>query len=267
MRQKHYDEALHGWKLCFEHSLRTDDDVAEIEVYEQMSYCYFYLGQMKKAEYFNTRFRMGVLEEPDSQVRAIYASLRKNDEKRHKWDNQVQFVADLGWKGESIFELFYNNFLEDCLNKERIIQDLIQGKAFPVYDHTRCELTKVIAVSLLQMVGRSLRKIKQQNKAQKNKKKSSEKPPPLPKPPLLELEPQWRKSYYFSRRWADCEDLKNLRFQIYKTCEYTGLSESLTSDLQCELEIISDQIQSEENMKFNSKENLLMDRSRSICER
>ena len=44
MRQKQYDEALHGWKLCFEHSLRTDDDVAEIEVYEQMSYCYFYLG-------------------------------------------------------------------------------------------------------------------------------------------------------------------------------------------------------------------------------
>ena len=61
--------------------------------------------------------------------------------------------------------------------------------------------------------------------------------------------------------------MKNLRFQIYKTCEYTGLSESLTSDLQCELEIISDQIQSEENMKFNSKENLLMDKSRSICER
>jgi len=36
---------------------------------------------MKKAEYFNTRFRIGVLEDEDSQIRVIYSSLRKNNEK------------------------------------------------------------------------------------------------------------------------------------------------------------------------------------------
>ena len=37
-----------------------------------MSYCFFYLGRMKDAEYFNTRWRMGILEESDSQMRHIY---------------------------------------------------------------------------------------------------------------------------------------------------------------------------------------------------
>lgn len=72
MKTGEYDQALHAWKLCFEHCLRTENVRGEIQVYEQMSYCYFYLGQMKKAEYFNTRFRMGVLEEKDSQIRIIY---------------------------------------------------------------------------------------------------------------------------------------------------------------------------------------------------
>ena len=81
MHLHQYDEALNGWKLCFEHALRTNDDRAELYVYEQISNCYYYLGQMKDAEYFNTRYRMGVLEEPDSQIRHIYASLRKNTDK------------------------------------------------------------------------------------------------------------------------------------------------------------------------------------------
>ena len=60
-----------------------------------------------------------------------------------------------------------------------------------------------------------------------------------------------------SRRQPDCEELNNLRFQIYKTCEYTGMTESLSSDLQCELEIISDYIQSQENLKFNVRRNII----------
>ena len=155
-------------------------------MYEQMSYCYFYLGKMKKAEYFNTRYRMGVLEEADSQVSHIYASLRKNFYRRHNWDTQIQYVADLAWKGESIFELFYNNFLEDCINKERIVKDLTQGKAFPVYDqtHGKGELTKLLAVSLLQKVGSALREIKNLNKT-----KSPDRSIALPPHSFLKLEP------------------------------------------------------------------------------
>lgn len=66
MRKQKYTEAILSLKLCFEHCLRVNDEEGEGFVYEQMSYCYFYLGKMKKAEYFNTRFRMGVLEDKDS---------------------------------------------------------------------------------------------------------------------------------------------------------------------------------------------------------
>ena len=155
-------------------------------MYEQMSYCYFYLGKMKKAEYFNTRYRMGVLEEADSQVSHIYASLRRNFYRRHNWDTQIQYVSDLAWKGESIFELFYNNFLEDCINKERIVQDLTQGKAFPAFDqmHGKGELTKLLAISLLKKVGSALREIKNQKKT-KSPVRSVAQPPHS----FLKLEP------------------------------------------------------------------------------
>ena len=81
MRLKLYPEAIHAWKLCLEQALRTRDDSAEAYVYEQLSLCHFYLGQMQKAEYYNTRFRMGILEEDQSQIRSIYASLRSFREK------------------------------------------------------------------------------------------------------------------------------------------------------------------------------------------
>lgn len=86
MKMHKYEEALVAWKLCFEHCLRTNNSEGELHVYEQLSLCYFYQGQMKGAEYFNTRFRMGILEEPDSQVRRIYAQLRRNDDKQGSWD-------------------------------------------------------------------------------------------------------------------------------------------------------------------------------------
>ena len=126
---KQYQEALHEWKLCFEHCLRTDDQEGEGEVYEQMSYCYFYLGQMKKAEYFNTRYRMGVYEEDDSQIRNIYTSIRinTNKAKANKWEQDVQYVSDFTWNGETLFKLFYDNFLEDCHDKEKICKGLRQG--------------------------------------------------------------------------------------------------------------------------------------------
>jgi hypothetical protein len=103
-----------------------------------MSYCYFYLGQMKKAEYFNTRYRIGIYEDEDSHIRHIYASLRKNCDKAEKWDREVQYVADLSWNGENLFKLFYDNFLEDCHNKEKICKGLRQGKIYPVFEQSRC---------------------------------------------------------------------------------------------------------------------------------
>ena len=41
---------------------------------------------MKKAEYFNTRYRIGIYEEEDSQMRQIYANLYKREkEKKVAW--------------------------------------------------------------------------------------------------------------------------------------------------------------------------------------
>lgn len=34
MRLQNYAEAIHSWKLCYEHALRTDNDAAEAQVYE-----------------------------------------------------------------------------------------------------------------------------------------------------------------------------------------------------------------------------------------
>ena len=47
MHKHQYEEALHAWKLCFEHCLRTGNSEAEMQVYEYFSYCFFYLGDMK----------------------------------------------------------------------------------------------------------------------------------------------------------------------------------------------------------------------------
>ena len=43
-KMRQYTEALHEWKLCFEHCLRNRDPEGEMQVYDQMSNCYFYLG-------------------------------------------------------------------------------------------------------------------------------------------------------------------------------------------------------------------------------
>ena len=81
---------------------------------------------MKKAEYFNTRFRMGIYEEEDSQIRLIYKTLRNSSNKRKRWNAEVQYVTDhdLNWQGETLFRLFYDNLLDDCHNKERICNRL-----------------------------------------------------------------------------------------------------------------------------------------------
>ena len=63
MGLKEYDEALQAWKLCFEQCLIMNDDKTEIYIYEQFGLCYFYLGDLVKAEYFSTRFQMGIIEE------------------------------------------------------------------------------------------------------------------------------------------------------------------------------------------------------------
>lgn len=123
-KMRQYSEALHEWKLCFEHCLRTDDCQGEINVYEQMSNCYFYLGQMKKAEYFNTRYRVGIYEEEESQIRTIYTNLRKNVDKNMPWDKEIQYVPDIVWNGETIFQFFYDNFVEDCKNRDKICKDI-----------------------------------------------------------------------------------------------------------------------------------------------
>lgn len=121
-----------------------------------MSNCYFYLGQMKKAEYFNTRYRVGIYEEENSQMRQIYQNLRKNMEKGQNWDKETNYVPDLLWSGENLFQVFYENFLEDCKHKEKISRDLRQGKVYPVFDRNRCRLSRDIAITILMRVGKML---------------------------------------------------------------------------------------------------------------
>ena len=209
MRLMQYQEAIHAWKLCFEHALRTENDTAEVEVYEQMSYCYFYLGQMKKAEYFNTRYRSGVLEDENSQVRSIYASLRKNTEKKSSsfWDRDIQYVADISWNGENLFDLFYKNFLEDAKRREKIIKGLMKGQIYPIFEKYRSRLSRHIAIYILKRVGKYLKRLNERKRAEWSESRQS--PVALPE---LTLQPQWRKAYFVSRRKKDAEDIVNLRF-------------------------------------------------------
>lgn len=54
----------------------------------------------------------------------------------------------------------------------------------------------------------------------------------------LELEPKWRHSYHLTRRKNDCDDIYNLRSQIYKVCEEIELQSTFPLELQYELDLI-----------------------------
>lgn len=59
------------------------------------------------------------------------------------------------------------------------------------------------------------------------------------------LEVKWRNTFYLKRRRYDCDDIINLRVQIYKVCEQNLISQELPDDLQHEIELIGDFIQSD----------------------
>ena len=50
----------------------TNDNEAEINAYEGLGVQYFYLGQLKKSNYYVDRMMRGKLEKKDSKIREIY---------------------------------------------------------------------------------------------------------------------------------------------------------------------------------------------------
>ena len=117
LHMKEYQEAIRAFKLCFEHSLVTNNQQFETEIFEKLSICNFYLGDLEKSKYYKQRHLLGLTEPPGSQIRGIYQALRKKFQNRTKethlkyWSTRCLTVSDFSWQGENIFELFYQKFV------------------------------------------------------------------------------------------------------------------------------------------------------------
>jgi hypothetical protein len=52
----------------------TNDFEAEINAYEGMGIQYFYIGDLKRSQYYTDRMMRGKIERKDSKIREIYLS-------------------------------------------------------------------------------------------------------------------------------------------------------------------------------------------------
>ena len=77
LQMKEYQDAIRAYKLCFEHSLITENQDYETEIFEKLSLCNFYLGDLEKSKYYKQRHLLGINEPVGSQIRGIYQALRK----------------------------------------------------------------------------------------------------------------------------------------------------------------------------------------------
>lgn len=60
------------------------------------------------------------------------------------------------------------------------------------------------------------------------------------KDPWVNLESKWRQSYFLARRKQDCDEIINLRSQIFKLSKEAKVVQTLPLELQYELDLISD---------------------------
>ena len=89
--QKHYKIATRCFKKLLETAWDTDDVESEVQAYEGLGLQYFYLGELKKSNYYIDRMARGKLEKQESKIRSMYLSQLHH--KRHLKDkNQVSFA-------------------------------------------------------------------------------------------------------------------------------------------------------------------------------
>ena len=72
LHMKEYHEAVRAYKLCFEHAMNINNQMYETEIYEKLSICHFYLGELEKSKYYKKRHLLGINEPAGSQIRTIY---------------------------------------------------------------------------------------------------------------------------------------------------------------------------------------------------
>ena len=66
LNMKEYKQAIRANKLCFEHAIATNNQVYETGIYEKLSTCHFYLGNLNKSKYYKKRHLLGINEPPNS---------------------------------------------------------------------------------------------------------------------------------------------------------------------------------------------------------
>lgn len=66
-----YDSALKTIKKKLQLAWVVESHTAETQCYEMMAQCYYYKGNLKKCQYYNTRYLRGISEADFSRVRKI----------------------------------------------------------------------------------------------------------------------------------------------------------------------------------------------------
>ena len=74
----------------------------------------------------------------------------------------------------------------------------------------------------------------------------------------MELKDHWQASYYLSKRKTDCDDIVNLRTQIYHFCEENGLAKMMPAEMEHELDLIGEQLIADKKIAYNRFNNSMM---------
>lgn len=81
MKLKDFDAALRTLRYGLQLAWVLNSFTAETQIYDMMSVCHFYKGDLKKSGYYNRRFIRGVSEASWSRVRKICV-LQSEDQKK-----------------------------------------------------------------------------------------------------------------------------------------------------------------------------------------
>ena len=68
---------------------------------------------------------------------------------------------------------------------------------------------------------------------------------------VLELDENWERTYHLSKCKTDCADMAALRTQLFLVCEEHRLSEMLPPEMQHEIDLIGEQLASEDKIEYN----------------
>ena len=76
--QRRYAEALNSLKFLLEKAFLGDSARLELHCYERMCLCWYYLGNLEKAKYYQQKRQKGYTEAPNAEIRIVYQNLRAN---------------------------------------------------------------------------------------------------------------------------------------------------------------------------------------------